>query len=573
MFLLIELLLAALVSGVALAFPTLGNSWFVKLERQCARLARRRGLAVIAVGVMALLIRPALLPLLPIPQPSIHDEFGYLLAADTFAHGRLTNPTHPMWVHFESFTIIQKPTYCSVFYPAQGMFLALGQVLGGHPFWGVWLSVGLMCAAICWMLQGWFPPIWALLGGVLAVIRLGTFSYWANSYWGGAVAAIGGAMVVGALPRIRRQRRVRDALLMGLGMVILANSRPYEGLFLSFAAGSVLLVWIVTDKVRPLRMSLTPVILPLALVLLSNLGAMGYYFWRTTGSPFRPPYVVNEKTYNVAPNFPWQKLEVIPEYHHQLMKDFYLGSEMDNYSFASSHFVLITFVKLIHYWFFFMGPALSVPFIALLFVLPYGMSYHALPLNTRVLLGIHAISFTALLLPIYFSPHYAAPVTCTTYALVLKTMQRLRRWRWRGRRTGVAMVRGVLLVCVALLVLRAGAPVLHIPLPNPLPRSWCSADAPMPGRAQITDQLMKRQGSHLLIVRYNPDHDPNREWVYNQADIDRSRIVWARDMGTQNQELIRYFRDRQVWLLEPDEDPPRLLPYDQAQVAVQGGPR
>ena len=557
---LIEASLILLAVLVAFVFPNVGARWLEPLERGFVQLARRRGLSVVVVGLTALVVRLALLPVEPIPRPGVHDEFAYLLAADTFAHGRLSNPTHPMWAHFETFYVNQKPTYGSMFYPAQGLFLAAGQVIFGHPFWGVWLSAGLMCAAICWMLQAWLPPSWALLGGLLAVVRLGSFSYWANSYWGGAVPAIGGALVLGALPRIKRHQRVRDSLLMGLGLAILANSRPYESLFFCLPVAGLLLVFIL-GKEKPQR-PLQNIVVPIGLVLVFTIAAMGYYFWRTTGSPINTPYLINTKIYNPVPYFPWQTLKPVPEYHHAIMRNFYLGWGMAHFTSGTSSPVLLALSKAYTFWLFLLGPIFTVPLLMLFIVLPYGISFKNISPKTRLLLLVCGATTIGLLLPMYFNPHYPAPMTCAIYALLLQAMRHLMSWQRRGKLIGLAMIRAIVTTCVILVPIRALTGALHRPIPGPFPITWCSPAIELQDRAALQSQLSARDGQHLILVRYQPDHSEFQEWVYNEADIDNAKVVWARDMGPySNEELISYFKTRRVWLMDADEKPPRLVPY------------
>src|SRR4051812_44361282 len=188
----IETVLVLLSLLIALVAPEFCSSFFERIETRFAALAGRQHLSICVIGIAALGVRAALLPILPIPEPIVHDEFGYLLSADTFAHGRLTNPTHPMWMHFESFHIIHEPSYISKYPAAQGLFLAVGQIIA-HPIVGIWLSTVLTCIAVYWMLVAWVPPWLALLGAFIIAVHPAFLLIWGQIYWGGQVAMIGGA--------------------------------------------------------------------------------------------------------------------------------------------------------------------------------------------------------------------------------------------------------------------------------------------------------------------------------------------------------------------------------------------
>lgn len=554
----IEFALTLVTLVFAICFPRTGSNIFSKLELIFGRVAERRKLSVFICGISACALRLLILPLSPIPQPSTQDDFSFLLAADTFAHGRLTNPTHPMWVHFESFHISFRPTYMSMYFPLQGMVMAAGKVIAGHPWWGVWASCGLMCAAICWMLQGWLPPGWALLGGMLSVFRLALFSYWINSYTGaGALAATGGALVLGAFPRIRTNFRTRDFFWMALGMAVLANTRPYEGLFICAPAAAAL-AWFGFRQPHPNTSVLLRRIAPAALLLAATVAFMGYYNHRVFGNALTPPYKLNRQTYAVVPYFFWQSFRPEPVYRHRILRDFYAGTGADSepsYFRGETGFVSALLE----------GAAHKLP-PAVLFCLGFAL-LPPLIMLPRVLRNRHLafliiagfIFAVGLVVQRFFIQHYLAPATALVYAILLQCMRDLRRFRpW-----GLFLVRATPILCTSLVLIRLLAQPLGIDLGNQhLITGFWYGTAPLGlDRVQVLKQLERLPGPQLALVAYSPNHMLN-DWVYNGAEIDKSKVVWARQMDAEsNRELINYYKDRSVWLIEPDNTPSRISPY------------
>jgi hypothetical protein len=600
--------------------PGLGETCFGLIEKQFSQFATNKWAALVTIGLATIVARLALLPWMPVPQPKIHDEFSYLLAGDTFAHWQLVNPPHPLWMFFDTFHVIQHPTYASMYPPAQGAVLAIGQLLG-HPWIGVLLSAAAMCMAMTWMLQGWVDPECALLGGVLVFFRLGIFSYWTNSYWGGAVAATGAALVLGALPRILELRRPRDAVVFGLGTGILATSRPVEGFLFCVPLTAALLWWTLRREAPTRATYVKRVLSPIAAILLCVVGLVGYYNWRVTGSPVVFPHFIEQRAHITTPVFLWQHEKLRRAYTNPQFDDFYNNFMPSLYQTGWDQAVGQLEWKATEFWQFFLGPALSIPFLALPWL--FGDRH------IRLLLVQVALSAIGLWVVVFYHAHYAAPIAATLYLLLMQGMRHMRSWRFRGSAIGSGLTRLIVLFSLSIgpvyfahtilsqsnslldwyhqhHVLSLGITIFALvtwrlvplrALPS-LARSWAISsgefvlfvfillqacviernlhpdDYPFVDdlnesfRKPVEQYLDALPGQHLVLVRYSKGHNVGEEYVYNDADIDRAKTVWAREIpGMEVNPLLKYFRNRDVWLFEPDEDNESVSPYSEQSTA------
>jgi hypothetical protein len=488
------------------------------------------------------------------PAPFVHDEFSYLLGADTFAHGRVTNPTHPLWEHFETFHVIHKPSYASKYPPGQALLLALGQVLTGAPIVGVWIGYAIFCAAITWMLQAWTRPRWALWGGAVTAFLLAGLhvnaGYWTTTYWGGAIAAAGGALLFGGVRRLTRsggESLVGPAVAVGVGLAVLANTRPFEGLLAAIPA-LVFLVALATRSIRrrqPLAWigASFAVLGPVALL-------MAYYNFRVTGRATEFPYVQHERQYSSAAVLRGQTPPPLPVYRHAVIACLWTSGAGHVAPLPTARIYLTDLRRRFRNLREGLAPVFVLP---LLVILPWAIRREPpwLALASLVTVGI-GFAFT----PYLMMPHYAAPVL-GAYVILLtrgaRHLHALHMRKWRFGRTVLRVVQLCVFLSTILSIVAYGW------TRNARSQRWQWQ------RSRIVKELSTSGQQHLVVVTYGANHNPDAEWVYNAADIDGSPVVWARSMGNEKDEqLVKYFGERRVWSLHVGNDngPFRLESFD-----------
>ena len=544
-----------LIFGVTALLILLAFTWTRRLQNQITEWAGKTRTVMIFLFVLPIALRIALLPNHPVPVPTLYDEFSHLLAADTLLHFRLANPPHALHKFFETFFVLQEPTYSSIYPPGQGLTLAFGRAISGLPWTGVLAATGALCALCYWALKAYVEPGWALLGGLLAVMEFGPLSLWMNSYWGGSLAAAAGCLVFGSLPRLcaawrnRRAARRRDALLLGAGFGLHLLTRQFESTLLLASIFIFVMTYMRRLTWRPVLHSMTVALLAAvpaaALIVLQNK--------QVTGSWTTLPEQLSQFQYGVpttltieAPAKPHNELtpQQAMEYRSQLLMH---GATKD----TPGRFLLRLEYRVRDYRFFFLPP-LYLALAAFLFAMGRN--------DFRKVAGVLVIFALGTNLFPYLLVHYLAAVVCLFVLVSVTGLRKLNEIRVRSRAVGSQIVQVLVLLCGAQFIFWYGIHVCErFGWRSELLQyeTWDAINhETRDPRAAIRQQLEAMGGQLLVFVHYSPRHIFQNEWVWNAANIDDSQIVWARDLGqSEDEELIRYYPRRHVVRIEADATP------------------
>lgn len=499
--------------------PKLDRLWAAARRRTASTPALMAGvflLGVLASVAVELVLGP--------PRPHVVDEISYLHAAETFARGELTRPVHPHQAHFETEHILQRPTVQSKYPPAQGLFLSLG-VLIGHPPAALWLLTGLLGAVVVWFLGPWLPPPWPLVGGLAVLLRVGLGSYWNQSYWGGSLAAIGAALLLGGMHRAIARPTPGRSLILGLGVLLLANTRPFEGFLFALPSAVVLLAWLLGcsperrgfENPPPVARRLARVGLPVILLLSAGAAAMAIYHHAVTGDPLLFPHALYTEQF-------------MPGVRHFLYPPAEPGAP----------------------W---LGRALKLGIMRLAIDVQFQvgllgglLGLLAVPQlrdrNRSPWLWLAAVSGAMVVAGHFFTKpwhtHYAALLLPVLALFMTSGLRRatvlLRRCGRAGRLLPVAFLAVQLVVCL-----------VHLPAHR-------ADDGHRSRQRQTVEHFLAGQPEDDLIFL---ERTPLLfdEWVWNPADPDTAAVIWARSLTpAEDRALESYYAEqgegRRVWHLE-----------------------
>jgi hypothetical protein len=461
------------------------------------------------------------------PLPVSYDDLSHLLLADTLLHGRLANPAHPFGRYLET-VVFHAPRYASQYPPGNGFALALGGLLVHLPIAGIWLVSAAAAAAAVWAMRPWLSRSWCVLAGCIVALHP-TITLWNTVYFGGSVPLLGGILLLGATGRLLRRPRVRDASIAAIGIVILANSRQYEGLLMALAMVPLVLI------AKPRRVRAIVAVSPAAIAILAaGIVFIGVFNRAVTGSALVLPHALYDRTHNPAPNFIWQTKMITQSWDSEEF-------EWASRPYISHHLRLHAPGGVSHL----IGDKLTVMLLAITApeatapVLPAGRLLLLLPLlaiisvrGKREVIALLVALSVFLVAPLttswWLSRHYLAPGAVLVLLIYLLLARRALAY---ARGAGGWML-------IASLIVFAGLSAGFVATTSHRPQTPIQVD-----RRQVMQRLERMGGEHLVLV------PPSIYFVvFNGADLEHAPVLWAREPGGSDKSaMLRHYARRRIW--------------------------
>ncbi len=319
------------------------------------------------------------------------------------------------------------------------------------------------------------------------------------------------------------------AALWSLGCVQAVLARPYEGGVLALLSAMELVRLLARSPLsrEQKRRQWIACAASAALPACAGLLFLLTVNQASTGSPWRLAYQEHARQYQIRRTFFWQKDRPAPPYRHESIRAVYEGllrRDMPPLERIRTNFA--TYRD--HYG------SLKFNIAGLAAAAAWGAGAGLAWVLWVVFAGLAAVWSI-----VWTMPHYYAPFAAFLAVAVAGGAGAAAQRNWFGRpRPGL-----VALLFVGLLAPGFGPPLKREPLRVPF----------LSRRTEIITRLEKDPERHLILVRYRPGRNWYEEWVYNDADLENAKILWARwHESPRLPEFLSRHRDRVVWLLEAD---------------------
>ncbi len=570
------------------------NSVSDKSDRLCHLIKEWHIIVLLIFAVFAL--RIVSLSAHPIPYPRVTDEFAYILAAKTFAAGKITNQPHELQEFFDTRHVLSSPTVMSKYQPGTALLMAAFYHISGDYYWGVVAASAMMIAAIYWAMRGWCGRLPSLIIALVFLLVTRAPHYFTDSYWGGALPFAACFIMIGAYPRIVYQQRDHLLAIASAGLIIGFSTRPLES---ALCAVVLLISGLIRrlrhdtkqERAKLLKTSALVIILMLLPFALFQL----YYNNRVTGNPLLVPYALYSSQYQIYPFFYGQKT------YPELVADNPLVSSWQQHegkyynSIAAFgplknmllQFSIMTPDKFIEFFKTakFVQPdphgnilyqTSSALIMAIVIFTPLLLIYCAIiyqacyMLLFGLLVGVVVNMFRVPFFPHYLSMHMAFFVV----AIVMMGKIFIRQ----SKNKALSQLFFAFCGMCALILSSHNNSNSYSPSNNnkAIENRLENGKLPEINREQksinlrkiIDNGLTQTADKHLIFVNHLPEIAEDKThviWIYNEPDIKNSKIIWARDISpSANAALINMYPERKIWYVEPYIQR-KLIAYDQRQ--------